>query len=404
VPIYAYEAVDSTGAVVKNTYDADNEDAVRMEIKRLGMTAINIQKQTALNKSININIGGKPKVRDMSVFCRQMTSMVRAGVTMIDSLKMMAESTENRKLREAIEEIRVSVEKGESVSAAFGEHPDVFSEFMVNMAQAGEASGSIDIAFERMAIQLEKSGKTQSIIKKAMIYPIVVLIVMIVVVIVMLVKVIPSYASMFADLGTDLPAITKGVQAVSNFIISYWFILAPVIIGIIIALATYSKTNSGKHFFGKIAISFPAIKNMVIKSASAMAARTLSTLVAAGIPLVEAVEITAKVMTNVYFQEALTKAKEEILIGQPLSRPLEESNLFPPMVYHMVRIGEETGQTEEMLDRCAEYYEEETEMAVQAMMSALEPMIIIVLAGVVGIILAACMAPMLTMYQALDSL
>jgi len=404
VPIYAYEAVDSTGAVVKNTYDADNEDAVRMEIKRLGMTAINIQKQTALNKSININIGGKPKVRDMSVFCRQMTSMVRAGVTMIDSLKMMAESTENRKLREAIEEIRVSVEKGESVSAAFAEHPDVFSEFMVNMAQAGEASGSIDIAFERMAIQLEKSGKTQAIIKKAMIYPIVVLVVMIAVVIVMLVKVIPSYSSMFADLGTDLPAITKGVQAVSNFIIDYWFIITPVIIGTVIALVTYSKTNSGKHFFGKIAISFPAIKNMVIKSASAMAARTLSTLVAAGIPLVEAVEITAKVMTNVYFQEALTKAKEEILIGQPLSRPLEESNLFPPMVYHMVRIGEETGQTEEMLDRCAEYYEEETEMAVQAMMSALEPMIIIVLAGVVGVILAACMAPMLTMYQALDSL
>ena len=404
MPIFVYEAVDSTGANVKSTYEADNEDAVRMEIKRLGMIAISIQKQTALNKSLNINIGGKPKVRDLSVFCRQMTSMVRAGVTMIDSLKMMAESTENRKLREAIEDIRVSVEKGESVSEAFAEHPDVFSEFMVNMAQAGEASGSIDIAFERMAIQLEKSGKTQAIIKKAMVYPIVVLVVMIVVVIVMLVKVIPSYASMFSDLGTDLPKITKAVQAVSNFIIHYWFILAPVIIGIIVALFTYSKSNSGKHFFGKIAIKFPAIKNMVIKSAAAMAARTLSTLVAAGIPLVEAVEITAKVMTNVYFQEALTKCKEEILIGQPLSRPLEESGLFPPMVYHMVRIGEETGQTEEMLDRCAEYYEEETEMAVQAMMSALEPMIIIVLAGVVGIILAACMAPMLTMYQALDSL
>ncbi|MCQ2526105.1 MAG: type II secretion system F family protein [Lachnospiraceae bacterium] len=404
MPIYAYEAVDATGTVVKNSYDADSEDAVRMEIKRLGMTAISIQKQTALNKSININIGGKPKTRDLSVFCRQMTSMVRAGVTMIDSLKMMAESTENRKLREAIEDVRVSVEKGESVSAAFSEHPDVFSEFMVNMVQAGEASGSIDIAFERMALQLEKSGKTQAIIKKAMVYPIVVVVVMIAVVIVMLVKVIPSYASMFADLGTDLPAITKGVQAVSNFIIHYWFIIVPIIVAIAVGTATYSRTDSGKHFFGKIAIKFPAIKVLVIKSASAMAARTLSTLVAAGIPLVEAVEISAKVMTNVYFKEALMHAKEEILIGQPLSRPLEESGLFPPMVYHMVRIGEETGQTEEMLDRCADYYEEETEMAVQAMMAALEPMIIIVLAGVVGIILGACMAPMLTMYQALDSL
>lgn len=404
MPIYAYEAIDSTGAVVKNTYEADSEDAVRMEVKRLGMTAVSISKQGALGKSLNINIGGKPKVRDMSVFCRQMTSMVRAGVTMIDSLKMMADSTENRKLREAIEEIKSSVEKGESVSSAFAEHPDIFSEFMVNMAQAGEASGSIDVAFERMAIQLEKSGHTQAIIKKAMIYPIVVVIVMIAVVVVMLVKVIPSYAAMFADMGTGLPAITVAVQNVSNFLIHYWFIIVPVVVGAIIAIAVYSKTNSGKHFFGKIAISIPAIKNMVIKSASAMAARTMSTLVAAGIPLVEAVEITAKVMTNVYFKEALEKAKEEILIGQPLSRPLEESQLFPPMVYHMVRIGEETGQTEEMLDRCADYYEEETEMAVQAMMSALEPMIIIVLAGVVGIILAACMAPMLTMYQALDSL
>lgn len=404
MPIYAYEAVDSTGAVVKSTYEADSEDAVRMEIRRQGMTAISIGKQGALGRNLNINIGGKPKNRDMTVFCRQMTSMIRSGVTMIDALKMMAESTENRKLQETIEDVKTSVEKGESVSAAFSEHPDIFSEFMVNMAAAGEASGSIDIAFERMALQLEKAGKTQAIIKKAMVYPIVVLIVMIVVVIVMLVKVIPSYAEMFKDLGTDLPAITKGVQAVSNFIIGYWFILVPVIVGTFVAIFTFSKTNSGKHFFGKLAISFPGVKVLVIKSAAAMAARTLSTLVAAGIPLVEAVEIAAKVMTNVYFMEALMHAKEEILIGQPLSRPLEESGLFPPMVYHMVRIGEETGQTEEMLDRCADYYEEETEMAVQAMMAAIEPMIIIVLAGVVGVILAACMAPMLTMYQALDSL
>lgn len=402
--LYAYEAVDATGAVVKSTYDADNEDAVRMEIKRQGMTAISIKKQGALDKSLNINIGGKPKLRDMSVFCRQFVSMIRAGVTMIDALNMMAESTENKVLKAALEEVKTSVEKGESLSAAFGEHPNIFNQFMVNMTAAGEASGSIDIAIERMAIQLEKSGRTRAIIKKAMMYPIVVVVVMIAVVIVMLVKVIPAYAEMFVDLGTDLPAITKGVQAVSNFLIDYWFIIVPLVVGSIVAIFAFNKTDKGQHFFGKIAITIPAIKNMVIKSASAMAARTLSTLVAAGIPLVEAVGITSKTMTNVYFKEALEGAKEELLIGQPLSRPLQECGLFPPMVYHMVRIGEETGQTEEMLDKCAEYYEEETEMAVQTMMAALEPMIIIVLAGVVGIILGACMAPMLTMYQALDSL
>ncbi len=402
--LYAYEAVDATGAVVKSTYDADNEDAVRMEIKRQGMTAISIKKQGALNKDLNINIGGKPKLRDMSVFCRQFVSMIRAGVTMIDALNMMAESTENKVLKAALEEVKTSVEKGESLSAAFSEHPNIFTPFMVNMTAAGEASGSIDIAIERMAIQLEKSGRTRAIIKKAMMYPIVVVVVMIAVVIVMLVKVIPAYSEMFVDLGTDLPAITKGVQAVSNFLIDYWFIIVPIIIGVVVGIIAFNKTDKGKHFFGKIAISFPAVKGMVIKSAAAMAARTLSTLVAAGIPLVEAVGITSKTMTNVYFKEALEGAKEELLIGQPLSRPLQECGLFPPMVYHMVRIGEETGQTEEMLDKCAEYYEEETEMAAQTMMAALEPMIIIVLAGVVGIILGACMAPMLTMYQALDSL
>lgn len=401
---WAYEAIDSTGKIIKATYEADNEESVRMEIKRQGLTPVSIGAQSALNKDLNISIGGKPKIRDMSVFCRQFVSMIRAGVTMIDALKMLAESTENKKLQAAIYDIKINVEKGEALSSAMNEHPDIFTPFMVNMAEAGEASGSIDIAFERMALQLEKAGHTQAVIKKAMVYPIVVLIVMIAVVIVMLVKVIPSYSLMFEDLGTDLPGITLAVQAVSNTLINRWYIIVPVVVGVVVGIATYSKTNSGKHFFGMIAIKFPIIKGMVIKSASAQAARTLSTLVAAGIPLVEAVDISGNVMTNVYFKEALKNAKEEVLIGQPLSRPLEECGLFPPMMYHMVRIGEETGQTEEMLDRCAEYYEEETEMAAQAMMAALEPMIIIILAAVVGVIIAACMAPMLTMYQALDNL
>ena len=166
----------------------------------------------------------------------------------------------------------------------------------------------------------------------------------------------------------------------------------------------FSKTNIGKHFFGKKAISIPALKNMTVKNASAQMARTLSTLVGSGIPLVEAVEISANVMGNVYFKEALLNAKDEIMIGQPLSRPLEEAKIFPPMVYNMVRIGEETGKTEDMLEKLADYYEEEVENAVQTMMAALEPIIIIVLAVVVGTIVAACMAPMLKMYQALDSL
>ena len=275
---------------------------------------------------------------------------------------------------------------------------------MVNMTAAGEASGSLDIAMDRIATQLDKSNRTKAAIKKAMMYPIIVFIVMIAVVIVMLVKVIPAYSVMFEDLETDLPAITKAVQAVSDFLINYWYIVVPALIAIIIAIAVFNKTDTGKHVTGKIALSIPAIKQLVVKTASAQMARTLSTLIGSGIPLVEAVDIAADVMGNVYFKEALHTAKDEITIGQPLSRPLEEAKLFPPMVYNMVRIGEETGRTEEMLEKLAEYYEEEVEAAVATMMAALEPIIIIVLAAIVGVIVGACMAPMLKMYQALDQL
>lgn len=404
MPSYSYEAIDNNGKILKGSLEADDEASVKAELKRQGITPVSIREQSALNKDINIDIGGKPTTRDLSVFCRQFVAMFKAGVSMIDAMKMLTEATENKKLKKAAEEVRISVEKGESLSMAFGEHPKIFPPIMVNMTAAGEASGSLDIAMDRIATQLDKSNRTKAAIKKAMMYPIIVFIVMIAVVIVMLVKVIPAYSVMFEDLETDLPAITKAVQAVSDFLIGYWYIVVPVLIAVIIGIAVFNKTDTGKHVTGKIALSIPAIKQLVVKTASAQMARTLSTLIGSGIPLVEAVDIAADVMGNVYFKEALHTAKDEITIGQPLSRPLEEAKLFPPMVYNMVRIGEETGRTEEMLEKLAEYYEEEVEAAVATMMAALEPIIIIVLAAIVGVIVGACMAPMLKMYQALDQL
>ena len=190
----------------------------------------------------------------------------------------------------------------------------------------------------------------------------------------------------------------------SAALIDYWFIIVPVVAVLVFVVMSFSKTDSGKHFFGKLAIKIPILSNMTIKSASSLTARTLSTLLGAGVSLIEAVDIVSSVVTNVYFKEALAHAKDEVTIGMPLSRPLEECGLFPPMMYHMVRIGEEAGNSEEMLDKLADYYDEEVEMAVQSLMAAMEPMIIIVLAIVVGGLVGACMAPMLTMYQALDSL
>ena len=401
---FNYEAIDKNGKITKGTMDAESIDNVRAQIKAQGMSLLNIKEVGFLNKDINIEIGGYPKPRDLSVFCRQFVSMTRAGVSILEALKMLEEQTENKRLKEATKGVRVNVEKGESLAASLSQFPKVFPELMINMISAGEASGSLDISLERMSVQFEKSAKTKALVKKAMIYPVVVMIVAIVMVIVMLVVVIPSYTDMFKELGTELPGITQGVMKASDFIKAYWFILAPLVAAAIFGFIVFSKTDLGIHILHKIKLTIPAMKNLEVKQNSSLMARTLSTLLASGVPLVEAVEIVSNTLSNVYFREAMDKCKGEIIIGQPLSRPLEEVGLFPPMVYHMVRIGEESGNTEEMLTKLADYYDEEVEMAVASLMAAMEPMIIIVLAGVVGFLVAACMAPMLTMYSALNNL
>ena len=401
---YGYEALNSAGKEIKGSVEADNIETARQVLKKQGIQVISIKPQSALTKDINIKVGGYPKPRDMSVFCRQFVSMTKAGVTISEALKMLTEQTENDRLREAAEGVRVSVEKGETLASSLAMYPKIFPSLMIHMVEAGEASGSLDVALERMATQFEKSAKTSSMVKKAMIYPIAVCIVALAVVVVMLVVVIPNYATMFDSLGTELPALTKMVQAASNFIITKWFILVPAIIAIVVLVKMFAETDTGIHFFDKIKLSIPAFKNLEIKTASAQMARTLSTLLAAGVPLVDAVEIVSNVMSNVYFKEALQDCKNEIIIGQPLSRPLEQSGLFPPMVYHMTRIGEETGATEEMLAKQADYYEEEVEAAVASLMAAMEPVIIIVLAVIVLVLVGACMMPMLTMYETLNNM
>lgn len=401
---FGYQAINAAGKEIKGTIDAENLKQARNQLKQQGLTIVSLEEQNIFTRDLNIQIGGYPKARDLSVMCRQFVSMTKAGVSILESLKLLCEQTENKRLQEALREVRISVEKGETLADSFRQHPKIFSSLMVNMVAAGEASGSLEIAMDRVATQFEKNSKTQAMVKKAMIYPIAVCIVAIIVTIVMLVKVIPSYEGMFADLGTDLPWITKLYVSLSHGIIDYWFIIVPIVAGIAFLIGSFAKTNLGMHFFGKIALTIPIFKNLTVKSASSLMCRTLSTLLGAGVPLIEAVDIVSGVMTNIWFREALQDAKDEIMIGMPLSRPLEECGLYPPMVYHMARIGEESGNTEEMLDKLADYYDEEVEMAVQSLMAAMEPMIIVVLAIVVGGLLAACMMPMMSMYEALDSM
>ncbi|MBD5540528.1 MAG: type II secretion system F family protein [Lachnospiraceae bacterium] len=403
---FSYVAIDSKGKQVKSSIEADNQIKASEQLKRDGFTIIELKEQSMMNKDIDLGglIKKRVKIRDLSLFCRQFVSLHRAGVTIIESMRMLTEQTENPTLREALQEVSASIQKGETLASSMRARSDVFPPLLAHMVAAGEASGSLDIAFERMAVQFEQSAKINGMIKKAMVYPIMVLVVAVVVVIVMLTFVVPTFMEMFADMEIDMPKITLMVVAASEFMQQYWYIVVGIILALVVFFRYFSQTPTGKGIIHKALIKMPLFGDLTVKSSSAKFARNLSTMLAAGIAMPEAVQIVGDTMNNIYYEECMKNAREDVMQGIPLSTPLEKSGLFPPMVYHMTRIGEETGNTEDMLDTLADYYEEEVEMATQSLMSALEPLIIILLAGVCGTIIGSVMAPMAAMYEGLDSL
>lgn len=402
---YSYIAVDKAGKQSKGSIEADTLEKARSLIKNDGLVPMELKEQGILDKDIELGIFKKKvQVRDLSIFCRQFVSMHRAGVTILESLRMLVEQTENDTLREAAQEAYLGVQKGEPLAQSMAKSPKVFPTLLIHMVTAGEASGSLDVAFERMAEQFEKSAKLQGLIKKAMVYPIVIAVVAVVVVIVMLTFVVPNFMGMFADMDMEMPKITLMVVAASDFMKARWYIVVAVMLALVGFFAWFKKQPVGEALIAKAAIKIPLFGNLTTKSSAAKLARTLSTMLAAGIPMPEAVQITAGTINNLFYKEALLDAKNDVMQGIPLSQPLEKCGLFPPMVYHMTRIGEETGNVEEMLTKLADYYEEEVETATQALMAALEPMMIILMAGVCGVIIAAVIAPMGAMYTGLDNL
>ena len=400
---FAYEAINSRGTTVKGSIEADNIDKAQALLKGQELIPVTVKETGALTKDLNFEIGGMPKARDFSVMCRQFVSMTQAGVSLIDALNMLSDQTENKRLQKAIREIQSDVEKGESLTVAM-QKQKIMPSLLCSMVEAGEASGSLDVAFDRMATHFEKDARIKAMVKKAAIYPIIVIIVAIAVVIVMLRMVIPTFADMFQDMGMDLPAITKGVIALSDFIGEKWYILIAMIAAVVVGFRAFKKTSTGEMIFAKAGLKMPLFGSLTIKTASARFARTISTLLAAGLPLVDAVGITANIMDNRLIKNALNASKDEIVQGTPLSVPLKQCGLFPPMVYQMTRIGEESGDIEGLLEKLADYYDEEVEQATAALMAAMEPAIIVVLAGIVGTLIGAVMAPMAAMYTGLDNL
>lgn len=404
MPDYGYTAVNKSGTEVRGSVNADNRDRAFREIKAMGMIPIEISERNLLNKSIQLTPGRKPKTRELAVFCRQFASMVRAGVTVIETMRMLTEQTENPSLKNAIDSVRANLEKGEGLATSMREFPREFPSLLVSMVAAGEASGNLDNALDRMSVQFEKSAKTAGMLKKAMIYPIVLLLIAVVVVAIMLIYVIPMFTDMFEQMGAELPALTQAVVAMSDFMIANWAVLLVAVIAIVFGLRAWMSTESGKYASAEIQFRIAPIRTLVVRSAAAHMARTLSTLISAGIPLIEAVDIVAKTMNNVLIRDVFINAKNQVMVGVPLSVPLQESGIFPPMVAHMLKVGEEVGNTEEMLGKLADYYDEEVEQAIQGLMSALEPLIIVILAIIVGLLAASVVFPLAGMYTALESI
>lgn len=401
MPKYKYKAIDSTGKTMKGQVEAMTRNQAVQILNNRSLVPLKCDELGLLERDIDITIGKKVKTRDLCVFCRQFVSILEAGVNVLNALEMLYDQTENKYLRAAVKDLIQEVEKGEPLSTALANHKDVFPSLLINMVASGEATGSMDKAFERMALSLEKDDRINQSVKKAMTYPIIVSIVAFGVIILLMSFVVPQFVDMFAQLDTKLPAITRSLIAISGFITGRWYILVAVLAALIAGIVIFKKQESGKRFFDKLKLKFPVVGKVVIKAACARYSRTMSSLMSAGIPLMEALKVTAKIMGNVHFEDALNMARDKVSKGQELSKPLEESKLFPPMVYHMTKIGEDTGSVESMYDKVAEYYEEEVEIAVSQAVAFLEPCMIIVLGIIIGYVLLGILIPMFSMYGAI---
>ena len=383
---FNYKAVDKNGKAKKGTIDAADREKAQEKLKSEGLAVTELKDAGEAKASFSL---GKKKVksRDLSILCKQMVSILNAGVTVITALDMLSEQMDNKTLKSALVEAKIYVEKGGTFSDAMRLNPDVFPPIMINMVSAGEASGSMETSFDRLSTHFEKDDALKGKIKGALTYPIVVMIVAVLVIIVVMIAVIPNFVEMFADMGTQLPLATRMMMAGSDFIIHKWFILLPIIIAIVVGLKFFFATPTGKLLSAKVSINAPIFSDLVIKSNASRFSRTLSTLMGAGIPMLDAIEQVAKMMDNVIFREGLMNTKTQVAKGLPLSKPLKDMDVFPTMLVQMVKIGEETGNIEDMMEKVADLYDREVDLATESLTQAMEPLTMVLMAGIVGLII-----------------
>jgi type IV pilus assembly protein PilC len=398
VATFAYAAINAQGFEATGEVSAPDFGAAREQLRVRGLLASRLEELPASGEDSVRTVFKKIKPKSLQIFSRQFATMIEAGLNVVSALVILEQQTDDKYLAVVIKELRADVEGGLLLSQALQRHPKVFSRLYVSMVEAGEAAGILDQVLDRVAFQIEKETQIKRRVKGAMIYPTMVLIFATLVLIGMLMFLVPIFVKIFAQLGGELPTLTQWVVAVSNVLRSYWFIIIPGMIGTIVAFKRWKKSDSGRKLWDRVKLKIPMkIGDVVLKVTMARFSRTLSTLVAAGVDIIKALEITGQTAGNWVVEEALDNVRVRVHEGVPIAQPLLENEVFPPMVSQMVKIGEETGELEKMLSKIADFYEDEVDASIQSLTSIIEPLMMIAVGLMVGVIIISMYLPMFKM-------
>lgn len=393
---FKYRAVTETGQIIEGIHDAQDEEEVISMLKGSDYMPISIEQTINSGASTSITLK-KVKKKDLAVFCRQFYTMLNAGVSIVKCLDVLEKQTENKQMKNAIADVFDNVQKGMTLSEAMKNNPKIYPPILINMVEAGEASGSLDTIMERMAVHYEKEFKIENKVKGAMVYPMVLAVVATAVVVFLMVAVMPTFVGMFESSGVELPGPTKALLAISHSLRNLWYMYMIGIIALVSAVKYYDGTENGSLVFDTIKLRVPIFKNVNIKLATSRFTRTLSTLLSSGIPLMQGIDIVARVVGNKYISNRLDEVKEDIRKGVPLSRTIKDAGIFPPMVDSMIKIGEESGDLDGILNKSADFYDEEVEAALQKMTEMMQPLMVVIMALIVGFIVISIALPMFDM-------
>lgn len=394
---FKYRALKSDGSKFEGNYEANSEDEVIRMISSSGSYPLKVEEVTD-NLNLNSSLFDKVKTKDLAIFCRQFYSMIDAGLPIVSSLDILANESSNRKLRKILSEIRDDVKKGETLSDAMKKHKEIFPRLLTSMVESGEMSGNIDEMFLRMSVHFEKENKTNSKVKAALTYPMVIGVVAILAVGAIMIFVMPIFVGMFEEQGVSLPLITRILIGGSNFLTKNIILVLLVIIGAITAFNIYKKSENGILVFSSLKLKVPILKELNKKVIVSRFTRTLATLVSSGVSLVQCLPIVASVLENKVAEDAVMKVRERVVKGEGLSGPISEFDIFPKMLSSMIRIGEESGSLDDILNKTADFYEDEVEQTIQTVTSLLEPLMIVLMGLVVGTMVLAIIIPMFNMY------